>query len=314
MTTVASTAELHELQATREQAPSDSSSASVSQPSTLNPQPSSSPQPLLIIEPRRGWRSLELDELWRYRHLLTAFLWRDIKAGQKQTVLGVLWLFISPLFAVGVYTIVFGRLAKVPSDGIPYPLFVFAGQILWNAFAPAIQGTTQSVVSNSHFIQKVYFPRLLIPTSAALSGIVNLAIVFVCLLGLMCYYGYYPGWTALLAVPIALLVLATALGIGMLLAPLNVMYRDVGMLTNFVLQLGLYLTPVVYPVSLVPARFQWLLAFNPLAGYISTMRWCLFGSELSLMLLFCSLSATFVLLVGGAFFFARMQGRFADVI
>lgn len=270
--------------------------------------------PLLVIEPRRGWRSLELDELWRYRHLLAAFLWRDIKAGQKQTVLGVLWLFIAPLFTVAVYTIVFGKLAKVPSDGIPYPLFVFAGQILWNAFAPAIQGTTQSVVSNCHFIQKVYFPRLLIPTSAALAGIVNLGIVLACLLGLMCWYGYYPTWTIVFAVPIALLVLATALGVGMLLAPLNVMYRDVGMLTQFAVQLGFYLTPVVYPISLVPDRFRPLLALNPLAGYIGTFRWCLYGGELPLGLLSASLAMTAVLVVGRAFFFARMQGRFADVI
>jgi lipopolysaccharide transport system permease protein len=268
----------------------------------------------LVIEPRRGWRALELDQLWQYRHLLGAFLRRDIKAGQKQTVLGALWLFAAPLFTMAVYTVVFGKLAKLPSDGVPYPLFVFAGLVLWNAFASAIQGTTQSVVANSHFIQKVYFPRLLIPTSAALAVIINLGIVLLCLAALLGWYGYGTRPTALLAVPISLLVLATALGIGMLLAPLNVMYRDVGMLTQFAVQIGFYLTPVVYSISSVPERYRPLLALNPLAGYIGALRWSLYGGELPVGLLVTSVSATVILLTSGAFFFARMQGRFADVI
>ena len=270
--------------------------------------------PHLVIEPRRGWRSLELDELWRYRHLVVSFLWRDIKASHKQTVLGVLWLFISPLASVAVLSVVFGRMAKIPSDGAPYPLFVFAGHLVWNAFSAAVQGTTTSVVSNSHFIQKVYFPRLLIPTTAALSGVVNLGIVLISLLGMMLFYGCRPGWSTVLAIPIVSLVLSTGLGVGMLLAPLNVMYRDVGRMTGFALQLGMYLTPVVYPISLVSEPYRPLMALNPLAGYIGAFRWCLYGGNLPLGLLTCSLVATIVLLLSGAVFFTRMQGRFADII
>lgn len=272
------------------------------------------PLPVTIIRPRRGWQSLELDEVWRYRHLLGAFLWRDLKAGQKQTVLGVLWLFIAPLVSVAVFTLVFGRLAQLPSDGIPYPLFVFAGQLVWNAFAPAVQASATSVVANSHFIQKVYFPRLIIPLSAGLSGVVNLAITSVCLLGLMVCFGNYPGWTALLAVPLLLLVLVTALGIGLLLAPLYVEYRDIGPLLTYGLQVGFYLTPVVYPISLVSSRDRWLLALNPLAGYVGAFRWCLYGGELPFDLLAASVVATLMLLTAGAFWFARRKGRFADVV
>jgi lipopolysaccharide transport system permease protein len=270
--------------------------------------------PHVVIEPRRGWRTLELGELWRYRHLLTAFLKRDIKAGQKQTVLGVAWLVLSPLFSVAVLTLVFGRMAKIPSDGVPYPLFVFTGQIIWNAFAPAIQNATQSVVSNSHFIQKVYFPRLMIPATAAVSGIVNVGVMLVILLPFMLWYGYPPNWTIVFAAPITLGVLAVALGIGLLLAPLHVRFRDVATLTQFALQLGMYLTPVVYPTAMVPERWRPLLALNPVAGYIDAMRWAVYGGELHGTLVAVAVAETGLLVSGGALCFVRAQGRFADVI
>jgi len=269
---------------------------------------------VLVIEPRRGWRALELGDLWDYRHLVGAFLVRDIKAAQKQTVLGFLWILISPLLTVATYSVVFGRLAGLPSDGVPYPVFVFAGQIVWDAFATAVKGTTTSVVLNGHFVQKVYFPRLLIPATAALSGALNLLIVLAGLLAMLTWYGFHPALHALFAVPILVLVLALALGVGMLLAPLNVIYRDIASLTTVALQLGFYLTPVVYSTTLIPARRRLWLAVNPLAGYISAFRWSLYGSPLDTTLLAVSLVATAVLLGAGLFFFARMQGRFADVI
>ncbi len=269
---------------------------------------------LLVIEPRRGWRGLELGELWEYRHLIAAFLLRDIKATQKQTVLGFLWILVSPLMAVATYTVVFGRLAGLPSDGVPYPVFVFAGQILWDTFAQALRGTTTSVVQNSHFVQKVYFPRFVIPATAALTGVLNVFIVLVALVAMLFWYGFHPGWHVVFAIPILALVLATALGIGMLLAPLNVMYRDVGALTNVAVQLGFFLTPVVYSTTLVPPRRRALLLLNPLAGYISAFRWSLYGSALQPGLIAVAVGTTAVLLIAGAYFFARMQGRFADVI
>jgi lipopolysaccharide transport system permease protein len=201
--------------------------------------------PVHHIRPRKGWQALALSEVWRYRGLLLALLWRDVKAAQKQTMLGVLWLFLAPLFTVAVFTVIFGRLARLPSDGIEYPLFVLAGYMVWNAFASATQAATVSVVNSSHFVQKVYFPRLLIPTSAALAGVNNLLVVFICLLLLMCCYGRWPGWATLCAIPLMLCVLLTALGLGLWLAPLNVRYRDVNHLTGFAIQIGFFLTPVV---------------------------------------------------------------------
>ncbi len=270
--------------------------------------------PVTIIEPRKGWRVLELDELWRYRHLLTVFLWRDIKVSHKQTVLGMAWILVSPLVTVAVYTVVFGRMFEFPSGGYPYPLLVFSGQYLWGAFSAALAATTGSVVGNTIFIQKIYFPRLLLPASAALSGMPNLGLVLLSLLAVMGGYGYWPSPAVILAPVIGLLVLGAALGIGMLLAPLNVMYRDVGRLVGFAVQLGFFLTPVLYPISEVPETLRPFLALNPVVGYISALRWCLYGAPLHLDLVASSLLMTTVFLVAGAFCYTRFQGRFADVI
>jgi lipopolysaccharide transport system permease protein len=268
----------------------------------------------IVIRRRQGWQLLELRELWNYRQLLAAFFLRDLKARQKQTVLGFVWLIASPLFSVAVFSVVFGRLAKIPSDDLPYPLFVFAGQVIWNAFANVVTQTTHSVVGNSHFIQKIYFPRLLIPVSAGIAGVVDTAVVFLALLATMLFFGYPPTWSALLAPFILVLVMMTGMGIGFFLAPLNVKYRDVGYLANYGIQLGMYLTPVVYSVSLVPERYRLWLALNPVAGYIDAFRWCLYGTEPNPILIVASLVATTVLFIGGAFYFVRMQGRFADII
>lgn len=268
----------------------------------------------IVIRRRRGWQSLELKELWQYRQLLLAFLARDIKARQKQTVLGFVWLVASPLISVAVFSVVFGRLAGITFDNVPYPLGVFAGQVIWNTFAQVLNQSTSSVVANSHFIQKIYFPRLLIPVSAGISGIVDTTVMFVTLLCLMPFFGYFPTATALLGVPIIMLVIATGMGIGFFLAPLNVKYRDVGYLVGYAIQLGMYLTPVVWPISKVPERYRGLMALNPVAGYVDAFRWCLYGTPLTPGLIAASLIATCLLFVGGAFFYARVQGSFADNI
>lgn len=268
----------------------------------------------IVIRRRHGWQLLELRELWQYRQLLAAFFLRDLKARQKQTVLGFIWLIASPLFSVAVFSVVFGRLAKIPSDDLPYPLFVFAGQLVWNAFANVVTQTTHSVVGNSHFIQKIYFPRLLIPVSAGIAGILDTAVVFLALLAMMLFFGHPPTWSVLLAPFIIVLVMMTGLGVGFFFAPLNVKYRDIGYLANYGIQLGMYLTPVVYPVSLVPERYRPLLALNPVAGYVDAFRWCLYGTAPNPLLIVASLLATTVLFIGGAFYFVRMQGKFADII
>ena len=273
-----------------------------------------SSRPLLVIEPRSGWRSLELDECWRYRQVLWSLLWRNIKAAHKQTVLGMGWLVVAPILTVAVYSLVFGRMFQLPSDGHPYPLLAFSGQCLWAAFAAALVATTSSVVGNTHFINKIYFPRLLLPISSGLNGVVNFAFSLLSLIAVMAVYGYWPRLTMLLVPVIAVLVLLTGIGMGMLLAPIDVKYRDVGRLVTFGTQLGLFLTPVLYPLSQVPEQYRLLLAFNPLVGYISAFRWALYGAPLEPRFLAMSVASTAVLLVAGAFYYARSQGRFADVI
>ena len=200
-------------------------------PDSVRPDPShlaprTSDLPLTIIEPRRGWRSLELAELWRYRHLLYMFMWRNIKASQKQTVLGILWIFIGPLASVAMMTVVFSRMLNVPSDGFPYPIFLFAGNFLWGQFSGATGGSMNSVVGSANFIQKVYFPRLLIPLSAATGGLINVCIVFPLILVVMVVLGYPPLWTTVFCPLIILMALATGLGIGLWLAPLNVVRKS----------------------------------------------------------------------------------------
>jgi len=270
--------------------------------------------PLTIIEPRRGWQALELDQLWRYRHLLWMFMVRDIKATQKQTVLGFFWIILSPLVSVAMMTVVFGQMLSVPSDGYPYPIFLFAGQFLWGQFSSAFTGATNSVVSQGNLIQKVYIPRLFYPVSAALSGLLNICIVLPLLLIVMAVMGIPPLWTVVFCPLIIMLVLATALGMGLWLAPLNVTYRDVGRIAGYLLTLGMYVTPVIYPVTVLPERYRWIMALNPMAGYIEAFRSCLYGAPSDPQLLISAIAFTALVLVGGAFFYTRLAGRFADVI
>ena len=282
----------------------------------LTPDTLSSPDtlPLTIIEPRRGWRSLELAELWRYRHLLWMFMWRNIKAQQKQTVLGILWIFIGPLASVAMMTVVFSRMLNVPSDGFPYPIFLFAGNFLWGQFSGATGGSMNSVVGSANFIQKVYFPRLLIPLSAATGGLINVCIVFPLILVVMLVLGYPPLWTTVFCPLIILMVLATGLGIGLWLAPLQVVYRDVARIAGYGLSLGMYATPVIYPLSVIPERYRLIASFNPMAGYINMFRACLYGGPLYWESSLTAIAFTVIVLVTGAFFYARQSGKFADVI
>lgn len=292
-------------------APSDSSLPLASGESQLTASHSSS---VTIIEPRRGWRALELDELWRYRHLLWMFMWRDIKAQQKQTVLGFIWIILGPLMSVAMMTVVFSRMLKVPSDGFPYPIFLFAGQFLWAQFSLAYNGSIGSVVANANFIQKVYTPRLIFPVSRSLGGLINICIVFPTILIVMVCLGEPPRWTVIFCPLVILMTLMTGLGFGLWLAPLNVTYRDISRMSAYALTLGMYATPVIYPLSVISERYQWVMALNPMAGYISAFRTCLYGAPFDPLSCTTAIAFTVVVLISGAFFFTRLQGRFADVI
>jgi homopolymeric O-antigen transport system permease protein len=269
---------------------------------------------LTVNEARQGWRALELDQLWRYRHLLWMFMWRDLKAQQKQTVLGFAWIVLGPLVSVAMMTVVFSRMLKVPSDGAPYSVFLFAGQFLWSQFSMAYSGSIASVVTNANFIQKVYVPRLIFPIASSLSGLVNICIAFPIMLIVMLCLGQLPCWTVILCPFIILLTLATGIGFGLWLAPLYVTYRDIGRIAGYALMLGFYATPILYPLSVVPAQYHWLVALNPMAGYISTFRTCLYGAPFEFIPCVASIAFTLTLVISGSFFFTRLQGRFADVI
>lgn len=267
------------------------------------------------IEPALGWVPVKLNELWEYRELLTFLVWRDIKVRYKQTVLGVAWAVIQPVFTMIVFSIFFGRLAKMPSDGLPYPVFAFAALLPWTLFAHALTGSTESLVANQNLITKVYFPRLIIPVATMLAGLVDFAIAFVVLLGLMAYYQIQPG-IAFFTLPLfVLLAMATALSVGLWLSALNVQYRDVRYTVPFLTQLWMFLTPIAYSSSIVPEKWQPLYAMNPMAGVVNGFRWALLGNaETPGIMVLVSTCVVVILLTGGLYYFRRMERRFADLV
>lgn len=274
----------------------------------------SAPVPVIRIEPSRGWVGLKLRELWEYRELLYFLIWRDIKVRYKQTVLGAAWAIIQPVMTMVVFSIFFGRLAGIPSDGIPYPLFSFAALVPWTFFANGLTQSSNSLVGSGHLITKVYFPRLIIPISAVTSGILDFAIAFVVLIGMALYYGVHPGW-GLLALPLlVLLAFVTALGVGLWLSALNVEYRDVRYVVPFMTQFWMYATPIAYPSSLLPGRWRVLYGINPMVGVVEGFRWALIGTNPPGAMIYVSAATAIVLLLGGAFYFRRMERTFADIV
>ncbi len=256
-----------------------------------------------------------LKELWDYRELLYFLVWRDVKVRYKQTVIGAAWTVIQPLVTVVIFTLVFQNFAKMPSDGIPYPLFSFTALLPWNFFARALNSSILSLVGNANLITKVYFPRLVLPISAILSGLIDFGISFLFLLGMMIWFGFMPGW-GVLAVPLFLLLaVLTALSIGLWLAVINVRYRDIGQATSFFIQLWLFVSPVAYPLSVVPEKWRLLYSFNPMTGVIEGFRWALLGNPMpSLVPIAISIAMVIALLFGGIRFFRRMEETFADVV
>ena len=271
--------------------------------------------PHTVICPSRGWVSLDLKGFWHYRELLLFLAWRDIKVRYTQTALGAAWAIIQPLLSMIVFTIFFGRLAKVPSDGIPYPLFAYTALVPWQLFAYALTESSNSVVLSERLITKVYFPKLVIPFASVLAGLVDFTIAFSLVIGMMIWYHVTPTWAVLTLPLFVLFTIATALAVGLWLSALNVQYRDVRHTLTFIVQFWLFASPVVYPSTLVPARWRPLYGLNPMAGVIEGFRWALLrkapppGPMLAVSIL-----VTVVVLIGGLYYFRRMERTFADVV
>ena len=267
------------------------------------------------IAPPSSWLDLNLRELWDYRELLYFFVWRDLKVRYKQTAIGAAWAVIQPVFMMAVFSLFFGRLAHVPSDNIPYPIFAFCALLPWQLFAQALTESSNSVVANERLITKVYFPRLVVPISAVLGGLVDFAIAFAILIGLMVFYHVVPG-IAIIALPgFILLAVLTALGVGLWLSALNVKYRDVRYTINFIVQFWLFATPVAYPSSIVPERWRAIYGLNPMAGVVEGFRWSLLGTgHAPGAMLWVSIGVVILILTGGLFYFRRMEATFADVV
>ena len=267
------------------------------------------------IEPSKGWISLGLKDLWQYRELLFFLAWRDIKVRYKQTALGAAWAIIQPLFTMLVFTLFFGRLAKVPSDGIPYPLFSYTALLPWQLFAYALMESSNSVVANERLITKVYFPRLVVPLASILAGLVDFVIAFTLVVGMMIWYGIRPSWAILTLPFFVVLAIATALGAGLWLSALNVQYRDIRYTLNFIVQFWLFASPVAYSSTLVPARWRPFYGLNPMAGVIEGFRWALLGkAQAPGGMLWVSVVVVALVLVGGLYYYRRTEKTFADVV
>ena len=271
--------------------------------------------PVLRIEPSRGWVSLRLREMWEYRELLYFLTWRDIKVRYKQTVLGAAWAIIQPFFTMVVFSLFFGRLAGIPSDGVPYPIFSFTALVPWTFFANGLNQSSNSLVGSADLIKKVYFPRLAVPIATVLSGVVDFVLAFVVLMGMMLYYGVVPTINTLWLPFFFLLALVTSLGIGLWFSALNVEFRDVRYTVPFLTQVWMFSTPIAYPSSLLSEPWRTLYGLNPMVGVIEGFRWALLGTDTAPgPIIIVSSFAAMALLVGGAFYFRRMEKTFADLV
>jgi len=268
---------------------------------------------MVRIEPPRGWLDLRLGDVWEYRELVYFFVWRDVKIRYKQTVIGVLWVVIQPLLTMGVFTIFFGRLAKLPSEGLPYPVFYFAAIVPWAYFSAALASCTAVLVANQHVITKVYFPRLVLPLAAVSSGLVDLAIGLVVMLIIALAYGFRPGFAVLLIPLFVLFALATALAIGLWTSALNALYRDMAAIVPFVIQFLMLASPVAYSSTLLPPRWRALYHLNPMANLIDGFRWVITGhGQAPGPMAYVSAALVFVAAVGGLIFFQRVEGTVVD--
>jgi len=273
------------------------------------------PIPVIVIRPSSGWISLKLKEVWNYRELLYFLVWRDIKVRYKQTALGAAWAIIQPFFSMVIFSLFFGKLAKMPSDGIPYPIFAYTALVPWTFFANGLSQSSNSLVDSANLIRKVYFPRLTIPIANVLSGLVDFGLAFIVLIGLMLYYGVVPSGRMIWLPAFLLLALVTALAVGLWLSVLNVEYRDVRYTLPFLTQFWMFATPIVYPSSLLKEPWRTVYGLNPMVGVVEGFRWALLGTKNSPgPMIAVSAVASVALLIGGAFYFRRMEKTFADVV
>jgi lipopolysaccharide transport system permease protein len=277
--------------------------------------PMPSPRRKLIIENRNGLFDVDWSELWEYRELLHTFVGRELKIRYKQTAIGVSWVVLQPLITVVIFTVIFGRLAEIPSDGVWYPVFALTALIPWNFFSQAISRSAASLVGNANLVSKVYFPRMLLPVSMVMAPLVDLALSLVLLFGLLIYAGI-PLTLKVLMLPIFIVVaIFTAMGVGLIVSAANVKYRDVGHAIPFVIQIWMFVSPIVYPVSLVPEQWRWLYGLNPMVGVIEGFRWALLGRTApDLIVSVESCFILFVVLIAGLGYFRKMERQFADVI
>jgi lipopolysaccharide transport system permease protein len=271
-------------------------------------------QPHIRIRPSSKWSALDLHDLWTYRELLYFLTWRDVKVRYKQTLLGAAWAVIQPLFAMLIFALFFGRLAGIPSDGVPYSIFAFVGLLPWTFFSNAVTNSGNSLVGSSNLITKVYFPRMIIPGAAVAAGLVDFAIAFLMLAVLVVYYGIPVTWSVLALPGLVALTAVLAIAVGMWTSALNVKYRDVRHALPFLIQLWFFATPIVYPTTIVPMKWRWMMALNPMSGIIDGYRAAVFGRSFDIRALAISSTVTLVLLVCSAYVFRRMEKTFADIV
>jgi lipopolysaccharide transport system permease protein len=270
---------------------------------------------IVEIRPDRGWFDLDLGAVWRYRELLIVLTMRDIQVLYKQAALGAAWAVLQPVFAVAIFTIVFGYFANMPSNGVPYPVFAFAGVLPWTYFAEAVRRSGTGLVNDAELVRKVYFPRLIMPLANVVSPMLDFCIAFVVLLALMAFYGIAPSWKMLIVPPLMVVAALLALSIGLWLGPINVRFRDIKHTLPFIIQIWMYASPIVYPLSMVPPDWQWLYSLNPMVGVIEGFRWAVFDQgQPNFTALGMSAIIIVFLLAGGLVFFRRMERTFADVI
>lgn len=270
---------------------------------------------LIIIEPRKGWIPVNFREIWRFRELLYFLAWRDVKVKYKQAAIGVLWAVLQPLLTMVVFSILFGRFANMPSDNVPYPIFVYIGLLPWQYFATVLGQSTNSIVSGSNLISKIYFPRLFMPASTAIAALLDLFVASVMLGLMMLYYGIPVSWGILLVPLLVLLTIMNAVGFGLWFSALNVRYRDIQYAIPFLIQIWMFATPVIYPTSLVGGQYKWLLSLNPMGGVIEAFRPAVLGHmPIPWLSLSISTSIGFIVFIGGVFYFRSVERYFADVI
>ncbi len=270
----------------------------------------------IIIKPKKGFATVDFKELWRYRELLYFFAWRDIKLRYKQTVIGIGWAILQPFLMMVVFSIIFGSIAKVPSDNIPYPIFSYAGLLFWNIFSNSLNNASQSLVVSSNIIQKVYLPRIILPTASIIVTLADFFFAFLVFAGILIYYQFMPNFLGLvLLLPLLFITIIASMGLGLFLSALNVKYRDVRYALPFFIQLLIFITPVIYPISIVAEKYRWILALNPMTGIIETFKSALLGTTaIDWITLSISVITSLVFLLFGLWYFLKTEKIFADII